>query len=283
MNIVCDIGGTNMRLARSDDGTNFTEPIIVSTPKDFDAGMQAFKDAFGTLAHGERPSALAGGVAGTLSKDKSVLLSAPNLPGWIGKPFKRALEEIAECPVYIENDTAMVGLGEAVVGAGKGFNIVVYITISTGVGGVRLVAGKIDVSAHGFEPGHQIIDAGGRLRETSVGGQGIDFEGMVSGTSLTARYGKKPYELTDEGFWDEMARLAAYGINNTIVHWSPDVVVLGGSMMKKIGIKAERVQKHLKGILHIFPEHPRILHSELGDLGGLHGSLAYLRTVDNIA
>jgi predicted NBD/HSP70 family sugar kinase len=278
MNIVCDIGGTNMRLARSDDGTNFGEPIIVATPKDFDAGMQAFKDAVAALSKGEKIEALAGGIAGPLDRPRSTLLSAPNLPGWIGKPVKSALEEITGAPVYLENDTAMVGLGEAVVGAGKGANIVAYVTISTGVGGVRIVHGKIDVSAYGFEPGHQIIDAGGRLRESSVGGQGVDFEGMISGTSLTTRYGKKPYELTEDSFWDEMARLAAYGLNNTIVHWSPDVVVLGGSMMKKIGIKVERVREHLKGILHIFPEHPRIEHSELGDLGGLHGSLAYLRS-----
>lgn len=268
-----------MRIARSDDGVTFAEPVILPTPKDFDAGMQAFKDAVDKLCAGEKPATLAGGIAGTLSKDKTVLLSAPNLPGWIGKPIRSAFEEILGCPVRLENDTAMVGLGEAVVGAGKDASIVVYITISTGVGGVRLIDGKIDVSAMGFEPGHQIIDAGGRLRETSVCGQGIDFEGMVSGTSITARYGKKPFEITEEAFWDDMARVAAYGVSNTIVHWSPDVVVLGGSMMKKIGIKAERVQEHLKGILHVFPTHPRLLHSALGDLGGLHGSLAYIRSL----
>jgi glucokinase len=53
------------------------------------------------------------------------------------------------------------GLGEAVFGAGKGREIVVYMTISTGVGGARIVGGKIDASAMGFEPGHQIIDACG--------------------------------------------------------------------------------------------------------------------------
>ncbi len=277
MYIVFDIGGTKMRIARSDDAQNFAEPVILDTPKDFDLGMEAFAKAFETLSRGETPLGVAGGIAGPLNKEKSTLVGAPNLPGWIGKPLKARLSEIAKCAVSIENDTAMVGLGEAHVGAGKDAPIVAYITISTGVGGVRLVNGRIDVSAYGFEPGHQIIDAGGKLRETSVGGQGIDFEGMVSGTSLTQRYGKKPYELTDDAFWDEMARVTAYGINNTIVHWSPHVVVLGGSMMKKIGIKAERVAEYLRGILHVFPEHPRLVHSELGDLGGLHGSLAYLR------
>ena len=268
-----------MRLARSDDGVTFGEPIIIPTPKDFDAGMQAFKDGLEKLSGGEKPEQLAGGIAGPLDRAKTMLIAAPNLPGWVRKPLQKALEEVSGAPVHIENDTAMVGLGEAVVGAGAGAPIVVYMTISTGVGGVRIVSGHIDVSAYGFEPGHQIIDAGGRLRETSVGGQGADFEGLVSGTALTTRYGKKPYELTDDAFWEEMARLAAYGVCNSILHWSPDVVVLGGSMMKKIGIKAERVQEHLKGILHIFPEHPRVVRSSLGDLGGLHGSLAFIRSL----
>ena len=64
---------------------------------------------------------------------------------------------------YLANDSDLDGLGEATVGAGKGFNIVAYITVSTGIGGVRIVGGKIDVSTYGFEPGHQIIDADGSI------------------------------------------------------------------------------------------------------------------------
>jgi glucokinase len=277
MFILFDIGGTNMRVALSRDGETFEEPRIIPTPKDFDAGMLAIKGLVQELTGGGVIIASGGGIAGTLSRDRATFLNGPHLAGWNGKPIKRALEDVIGAPVYLENDTAIVGLGEAVAGAGKGHNIVAYVTVSTGVGGVRIVNRSIDVSTMGFEPGHQIIDAGGALHQTSVGGNGIDLEGYISGTAISERYYKKPYEILEPEFWDEMARLLAYGLNNTIVHWSPDVVVIGGSMMNKIGIPIDRVRAHLKGILHIYPELPLIEHSLLENLGGIHGALAYIK------
>jgi glucokinase len=274
--VLFDIGGTNMRVASSKDGVTFGEPKIVPTPKDFDAGIAMLASLAREVSLGEPITAAGGGIAGPLSRDKSTFLNSPHLAGWSGKPIKKAMEEALGAPVFIDNDTAIVGLGEAVSGAGKGYGIVAYVTVSTGVGGVRIVNGAIDVSAMGFEPGHQIFDAGGALHTTSVGGNGHDLEGYISGTSISERYGKKPYEITDEAFWDEMARLLAYGLNNTIVHWSPDVVVLGGSMMNKIGIPVPRVEAYLKGLLHIFPELPVIVHSALTDFGGIHGALAFV-------
>ena len=277
MYILFDIGGTNMRVALSRDGETFGDPKIIPTPKDFDAGMLALKNIATELTHGEQIMGAAGGIAGTLSRDRATFLNGPHLAGWNGKPIKAALEGAFGAPTYVENDTAIVGLGEAVAGAGKGYPIVAYITVSTGVGGVRIVNQKIDVSAMGFEPGHQIFDAGGGLHDKSVGGRGIDLEGYISGTAISERYLKKPYEITDEAFWDDMARLLAYGLHNTIVHWSPDIVVIGGSMMNKIGIPIDRVHAHLKGILHIFPELPVIAHSALADIGGIHGALVYIK------
>jgi len=266
-----------MRVASSRNGMTFGEPKIIPTPKDFDDGMKTLKEAALSLTEGEEVSAVGGGIAGTLSRDRAVFVNGPHLQGWNGKPIKKALEELFGAPAFVENDTAIVGLGEAVAGAGKGHAIVVYMTVSTGVGGTRIVDGKIDVSAMGFEPGHQIIDAGGALHETTVAGRGIDLEGYISGTAVSARYGKKPKEITDLAFWDEMARLLAYGLNNTIVHWSPDIVVIGGSMMNQIGIPVDRVRAHLKGILHIYPELPLIEHSALGEIGGLHGALHFVK------
>jgi len=212
-----------------------------------------------------------------------MLFTVPNLQGWNYKPLKKELEKGTGAPLFIENDTAIVGLGEATAGAGKGCSIVVYITISTGVGGARIVDGKIDKSAFGFEIGHQIIDAGGGFeKESERGALGarkgyMDLEKHISGKAVEKRFGKKPYEILDPEIWDEEARLLAFGLNNTIVHWSPDIVVLGGSMMKEIGIPIERVRHHLKEIMAIFPELPKIGKAALGDIGGLHGALVFLR------
>jgi predicted NBD/HSP70 family sugar kinase len=101
---------------------------------------------------------------------------------------------------------------------------------------------------------------------------------MISGAAIEKRFGMHPRELgKDHEVWEELARVAAYGIHNTILHWSPDRVVIGGSMMNEIGIPVERIRHHLTDIMHKFPTLPDIVHSELGDLGGLWGGLALLK------
>ena len=268
MYIVFDIGATKTRIATSKDGITVSEPLIISTEANFDYAIASIRDKAQELAEGEHITHIAGGVPGPLDKERTKVMNAPNLPEWNRKPLKAELEKVLGAPVFLENDAALTGLGEALVGAGKGYSIVAYITVSTGVGGARIVDGVIDKNAWGFEPGHQIIfssDAGG-----------ADLEWYISGSAIEKRFGKKPYEITDESVWEELARQLSTGLNNTIVHWSPDIVVIGGSMMKQPGISIERVCYHLKNVLKIFPEYPIIEKAALGDSGGLYGALAFL-------
>ena len=263
-----------MRLASS-DGESLLKTVILDTPKNFEEGIRLFKKAALELAGAETIEKAAGGIAGPLDKEKSTLLRSPHLPGWVDTPLWQKLSETLNAPVFIENDSALVALGEATQGAGKGFNIVAYLTISTGVGGARIVGGKIDNNSFGFEPGHQIIDHGNALCRTCENGE---LESYVSGAAFEKRFGKKPYDVTDSKIWEEMARFLALGLHNSIVHWSPDVVVLGGSMMKEIGIPIDRVKYHLEKTLNIFSVLPKIKKAELGDLGGLYGATEYLKT-----
>ena len=267
-----------MRVARSEDGQTFGEPTIVSTPQSFDDGVEKLGEIFSDLAKGESIAAISGGVAGPLNRERDRLVRAPHLPDWAGKPLKVELESLFDAPVFLENDTALVGLGEAVAGAGVGRAIVAYITVSTGVGGVRIVNNAIDVHTSSFEPGHQCInfsDYG--IGKCSCGGSG-HLETYISGTDFFRRFGKRPDEI-DSGseIWDIQARLLAFGLVNTIVHWTPDIVVLGGAMMKIPGIPLDAVRRHVAELLTIYDTPPLIEKSLLADLGGLHGSLAYLR------
>lgn len=277
MYILFDIGGTNMRIAVTRDGESFGDPIVIATPKTFEEGMELFAHHARVLSHGEKVKGVVGGIAGTLTRDKGTLIASPNLPGWIGNPLRGKLHDILGAAVHIENDSAMVGLGEAIYGAGRGFDIVAYLTISTGVGGARIINGMIDESSNGFEPGHQIIDPDNSLCPEC---EGNDLESYVSGTAITKRYGVKPHEITDPEVWDTLAKFLAYGLNNTIAYWSPHVIVLGGSMMKTIGIPIEGVKKHLREIFRIMPDVTRIEKATLGDLGGLWGAIAYIKNLE---
>lgn len=256
MYIIFDIGATKMRLAISPDGRTFGEPLVVPTPGETSEVVAVFKSSSEQLLAGATPLALAGGITRKY------------------EPVKSKLAEVFTCPSYIENDAAVVGLGEAVAGAARGASIAVYMTISTGVGGVRLVDGKIDRSTNGFEPGHQYIHA-----PMKVGGHVKTLEQAVGGRALAEEWGKSVVEVTDPAVWEDLARVLAYGLHNTLMHWSPEVLVLGGSMITGTpAINLDSIKKYLAEISHIFPTLPAIKQSELGDFGGLHGALALLQS-----
>ena len=272
MYLLFDIGGTNTRIALSEDAFTFGEPTVLRTPSDFDEGMVRMREVMNTLSGGNPILAAAGGIAGPLDAARETLGAAPNLPNWRHKPVREALAGALGAECFLENDAALGGLGEAVEGAAKGYSIAAFLTIGTGFGGVRIVNGAIDRSDFGFEPGHQIIVPGGE--PCGCGGAG-HLESYVSGTGIERRSGKKPAHITDPAVWEEVAQYLAIGINNIIVHWSPRLVVLGHTdIMKKILL--ERVREHVASFLKITPP-PNIVLSKLGDRGVLYGALALLK------
>jgi glucokinase len=116
-----------------------------------------------------------------LKEDKSGIENDGILQGWAQESVTDPLHKHFKVPVYLENDTALAGLGEAHFGAGQGIDIMVYHTISTGVGGVKIEHGEIDEASTGFEPGHQVLDI-----DRTILGDDISptLENLVSGTGL---------------------------------------------------------------------------------------------------
>lgn len=272
MYLLFDIGGTKTRLGFSENGQEIDQHEIFFTPSEFKDGMALFEEFITKYSLRGKIKTTIGGIAGPLDKEKTKLVSSPNLPFWALKTVKEHISRITESPVILENDTALFGLGEAVRGAGKGNKIVAFLNIGTGIGGVRIVDGKIDANSIGFEPGHQIIDMSSRDAD-GCGGYG-HLESYVSGSGFEMRYHQKAYEITDFNILEEASRILAYGINNTLVYWSPDVVVLGGSMMKIIPF--DHVTLYLQSTCKIYPEIPPVKLAVLGDLGGMYGALALL-------
>lgn len=264
--ILFDIGGTKMRVAASSDGYEFEEPHTGRTPESFLEGIRLFEDLARGAAGGRRVRLMCGGIPGSPLPDRSGVYDSPNLPSWNRRPLLANFSRIfPEATVHLENDAAVVGLGEAVVGAGQGQRIVMYMTISTGVGGARIVDGYIDHNVMGFEPGHQIMDMH----------TGEDLESMVSGRAIERRFGVKPYDLADREKREQIADELAVGIANSIFHWSPNVVVLGGSLIsgEHNTLPMERIEKKVHSYLGRLAVAPRVKKALLQDLGGLHGAL----------
>lgn len=273
MYLLFDIGGTNLRVGVSEDGDTITKSKSLPTPQDFDTGIKTLKQMSDELIGSGKIEAAAGGAALVFNKDKSIPIATSHLHGWVHKPLKEILEDRFKVSVLLENDTAIFGLGEAVCGAGQGKNIVVYVTVSTGLGGVKIENQKIDGNALGFEPGHQIIVINGK--DCHCGGKG-HLEAYVAGWYLEKYYGKPAEDIKDQEVWDKVTKYLSVGLSNTIVHWSPDIVILGGAVMQSISL--DTVKGYLRHDLTIFPKLPELVRAKLGDEGGLYGALAYLKS-----
>ncbi len=262
--IVFDIGATNMRVARADTSTIETEEKI-KTPQNPEEAFIRFTELVTSISASEKITALSGGVPGIVDNNGTIL-KLPNLPKWNGFPFGGMLSDSFSIPVHVHNDSEMIGLGEANFGAGSDANIVAYIGIGTGVGGTRIVNKSITKHSFGYEPGHQIID----IENNTT------LESFVSGKSLIEKYNKQPKDISRD-IWDKLTPILAVGIWNTIVHWSPDVVVLGGSLMNEDnGFRIKDIEKALENKPFIYPEKTPIYRAMLGDYSGLYGAMSIL-------
>ncbi len=278
MYLLFDVGGTNTRVGVSKSlNESLSSNIIEKTPEDFEGGLKLIKKSAEKLVGDEKIEGVAGGLAGPLNRERTEMVNSPNRPEWVGKPIKERLQNIFEAPVFLENDTALAALAENVWGAGKDYRIVAYVNIGTGIGGTKIENGSIDESVFGFEVGQQFVDISGNNKAEKS--KPLTLEEMISGSAIEKKEGKKPYEIENLSFWREEARIFAYGLNNTIVHWSPDALILGGSMiMKKPGISIDEVREYLSRIVTIYPKIPEIKLAEIdGSQRGIWGAMRYLR------
>lgn len=275
MFLLFDIGGTKTRVAVSKnfEKINENKVNIFPTPITFEAGISLITKTAKDLASGEKISFVAGGIGGALNSERSELANysgKPSLMDWKNKPLKNDLEKELGCSVILENDSALGGLGEALYGSGKNYKLIAFITLGTGVGGAKIENGKIDENSMGFEPGKQIIDTDGSIFPNME--PPVTLGKILGGQEIKKRVGKIPSDIRDQVFWKKMTRYLAIGLNNTVVHWSPDVIILGGSVSREIEIDV--LEKELSAVLTAFASPPKIKRATLGDLSGLYGALA---------
>lgn len=263
--VVFDIGATTTRIAASRDLQSFSEPIVYYTPADYEEALAVFLKHVASL---EKPDLVVGGLPGVVNS-KVGMLARSHLKAWEGKPFGSAVSSQVGSKVVLENDAALVGLGEAVFGAGKENEIVVYITVSTGVGGVRVVHKKIDSKSRGFEPGRQIIYADRVAKDFHA----ATLEGNISGREIQKQFGQIPSNIHDMSVWTKIERELAIGLHNTVAFWSPDCIVLGGGLVLHADLSLERVARQMQSLHDDYAEPPRLLKASLGEFGGLYGSL----------
>lgn len=243
------------------------------------------------------------GSPGPLDAQSGVVLEAPNL-GWENVPIRDILQERYNVPVYLENDANAAGLAEQRFGAGRGSDYLLYVTVSTGVGGGIIVHGSAYQGAHGIagEIGHIAIDPEGPL--CNCGSTGC-LEAFASGTglvrrSITAIEAGAKTKVTDmvDGdlskvtaitlaeaarsgdefaidMYKSVGRYLGIGLASIVNFMDPEVIVIGGGLSKSADLFFDEIRKTINArAFKAAAEKVKIVRSELGGDVGTLGSVA---------
>lgn len=203
--------------------------------------------------------------------------------GWADVDVAGLFREALGVPVAIDTDVNAAALGEWCHGAARGADVVVYITVGTGIGGGVLVGGE---PLHGLvhpEIGHLRVprDRQADPFDGVCPYHGDCLEGLASGPAMAARWGQPAESLpaVHHG-WPLEARYLALALQNVVCMLSPRRIVLGGGVMAHAPLLAE-VRGLLGALLNGYVQAPAILHAmdqyvvapALGSRAGLVGAL----------
>ena len=188
-----DIGGTKLATVLADKDGNILQKV--RKPTESEKGPQhAVQLLLGMVDEvlnlsglvREEISGIGVSCGGPLDTKTGIVYSPPNLPGWDALPLKDMIESEFHIPTVLENDANASALAETRFGGGRGYDYVLYMTMSTGIGGGIIANGKIYHGANDSagEVGHQILLPDGPL--CGCGKQGC-LEALCSGPSIARR------------------------------------------------------------------------------------------------
>jgi predicted NBD/HSP70 family sugar kinase len=269
-----DIGGTKFMVASADHQGVIQHRARMDTTDSLEQDLTNLNQMVSEVTMGEAVMGMGAAIGGPLDWQKGIV-SPLHQPAWREVPLKKIMEERWGCPFFVDVDTNVAAMGEYYrtdMNAGK----LLYITLSTGMGGGFIVDGKIYRGAGGAHPevGHQSI----HYRCANPSGLSCEcgvpdcLEALVSGNGIRRIYGK-PAENLIPAEWDEVAYNLGQGLRNLAALYAPDMIRIGGGVAIGGGAgfieKACRVmRKHLK----LVPA-PEVSLSDLGYDTALMGAI----------
>ena len=307
--MVVDLGGTRFRVAL----VSAAGVIVrrVASPTLADRGREdvlrrlvaAVLDLVASIPR-EQIRGLGLGVPGPVDPVAGVVHSMPNLPGWGGSPIKAILEGQLGFRVAIGNDANLPALGEHRFGAGRGVDDLIYVTVSTGIGGGIIAAGKLLLGAHGLagEIGHMLVERGGA--RCGCGNAGC-LEAMASGPAI-ARSAVRRIEAGERSLIDDLvdgdlgrvtaetvvsaalekdslaneaiveaARTLGAALASLVHLLDPRLIVIGGGVSNARDLLFRPLRQRLEeGLMPGFRGGVQVVPAALGDDAGLMGAVA---------
>jgi glucokinase len=226
-----DIGGTKLMVAAADMAGSLQRRVRTTTPLALEAGLAALHEMIAEVAADQPIAAIGAAIGGPLDVAQGVV-SPLHQSQWRAVPLKAIMERRWGCPFFVDVDTNVAALGEYALG-GAPVARLLYLTLSTGVGGGFVVDGRLYRGAQDGHPevGHQSINFRCAYPERVACECGAPdcLEALVSGNAIRRIYGVPAEELPAEA-WAEVAYNLGQGLRNLATIYLPETIVLGGGV-----------------------------------------------------
>lgn len=247
-----EIGGTKLQFVSGD------ESCVIRERRRFDVDRQRgaegireqIKATLPELLAQWRPAGVGVGFGGPVNWRTGRICRSHQIEGWSEFDLGGWLKSLTSLPVEVENDANLAGYGEALSGAGSGFNPVFYVTMGSGVGGGLVVDGHI---YHGAAPGeaelgHVRLDRQGTIVEKRCSGWAVDEkirrlkvqqpDSLLSRLTRNCQRGEARHlpealQANDPAAWAilrETAQDLAFGLSHVTHLFHPEAIVLGGGL-----------------------------------------------------
>jgi glucokinase len=311
--LAVDLGGTKIATALVSTGGQILEQLL--TPTLADEGPEA---AVGrmiaaiktTLSESQVSSpafsTIALASAGIIDVPKGIVTASPSFPGWCDVPIREIVERETGLACFLINDATAAVAAEHRLGAGKGLKNLLYVTVSTGIGGGIIVDGQIYSGSLGCagEIGHMTIDPDGPpcncgsfgCLETLASGRAVAREAqkriargakssileLVEGEphNITAKAVAEAAKAGDALALEIISQAATYlgiGMANLVNIFNPEMIVIGGGLSKMGDMLFNPVRRTVADRAFRLPaQSVRIVPSQLGDEVGLLGAAVSL-------
>lgn len=295
-----EIGGTKLQLVSGHEpGRILTRKRLTVEKSNGAAGIRhQIEETVSQLIAEQKPRAIGVGFGGPVDWMTGRICRSHQIEGWSEFDLAGWLQDFCGAPVVVDNDANVAALGEAIHGAGAGFNPVFYVTLGSGVGGGLVVDGKI---YHGASPGeaeigHIRLDRHGTTLESRCSGWAIDARirelgsresASVLGGLVGPAQGGEAKHLAAALHWqdtaarrilEELAEDLAFGLSHVTHLFHPQIIILGGGLSNLGEPLSAAVEKHLrKFIMEAFAPGPQIRIAALAEDAVPMGSLELAR------
>jgi glucokinase len=283
--VAIDLGGTSLKGAVVSEAT----AEVATRPTPASEGPEAVVDAVAGFAAdlvgcAQSVAGIGLAVPGIVDEGSGTVIEAANL-GWRDVAIGPVVQERVGVPVSLRHDVRAAALAEGQIGAARGYDDYLLLTLGTGVGAAVVFGGKpyTGLGGRGGELGHTTVDPDGLL--CACGGQGC-LEAYASAGAVVRRYAARTGERIEAEevvaravggdhvarvLWDEALDALALAIANYATLLAPELVVIGGGLAGAGEYLFDRLIRRLESLVR-FAEAPVVVPAALGPDAGWRGA-----------